>query len=1291
MMFLLHLLLIGSICSADSHVCDNNSNCTMDCRYTQCSSWFIDGRKANSLTVLCGTSTNICKNTTILCSPQNNIYCNTTNSCNNLTIHYDYQNINHLNIDCSSDYACRYIKIYPYEHISNNTLLVPVPLPSSSANVTCYGIMSCNQGKFNLNYIDTINILCDSGHSSSSSIYSACGADIFYPSKNAIFDTSYSNNVYIICKSWDCYSAIFNSSLSKYLSLTCNSYVACGSTSVYCPYHSINACNIGCNDFDNPCRQMNLYVDHNFTYGYLSLSCHKKHYYDTWADTCSTVTHTCTGDEYDRLWPHYETQIRYINPNYYCSQHECCPWQAPLLHRSCNSSISKDCVIHCGSQSSNNCSLQLIDAREYDTLTIYCSSSYTCQRTKILCSNQCNIICDNAHSCENTDITYYHSTNYLSLQCNSEYSCYTTNIGTDAIDDTNPILYNLQADISCLTEYSCYKANFDFQNITYVSLQCNSKYSCYTDLWCPSHSPHSCNVTCIGDYSCSDMNIYVYSDYKPNYLSLNYDVIFALYYGVTFICDPSYFPLDLSEPAKKTDLINVPYSLDLICSSLNCCPFKDNITIVCLTNNCVIDCNDGCVGKYIDASNATSLVLLCGTANSCEGTSIICPVANDTLCSIECIGEKSCADAIIYGDSAFNNNVTVYCLNDLSCAVSNILANYSNKASLYVMGSYSFYFSQLYANNANDVLVDVIGIGYVSIYRSTIYGKNVSNSYNISCKNINPTHKMYGYIDQACMDTWFIAPLTTEPNKMKSTITCSGYGCYQIYLRSINGTNDFDITFNGCNICDLSECMYNTIFQCGYKYSISNSFLSDWTCAYPQTDCSCNQMLDSDHLRFIADSSCADYSCNGYDNCIVKCDTLLEYPSGCNYKLINGTNSKSFTLYCNEYIFGCNYSTIYCPNDECNIVCNSNISCVNINIYGVITNAINIHCMETNSCVNMSIYGNFSKNINILCDGVYGKCNNINIYADDSANININCSGYANNCNKLRLYGESARYISLLCYGSYSCNDVLIKSNHAFSLNISAIGFNALYYGDIYAENVQYFELNCMNKSACNNPNIYASNGSNIYCLGNSCSNLNLYATDSSIFETFTVSVNGCQYNDCMYIDECINAWSIYCGANYESVSQFYGSQCSNTNCNCGNLVDIATKLFANNMETFNCTTTITLLPTELPTIVPTVSSILVPPTAIRTSITTPILVPSTSIRTSITTQILDTNLTNNASINDTYSSNSSTLIIVIIVICCMGVILIGIGCVAYAYWYRKQNKRKEVEKQTSIVLMTSQ
>ena len=90
--------------------------------------------------------------------------------------------------------------------------------------------------------------------------------------------------------------------------------------------------------------------------------------------------------------------------------------------------------------------------------------------------------------------------------------------------------------------------------------------------------------------------------------------------------------------------------------------------------DCIIDCSsiggsNTCSNSIIDATGATSLILLCNEERSCEQTNIYTPNSTNSTTTIECTGSIGCYLTNIYylGDATSNpstHSINIICFNN---------------------------------------------------------------------------------------------------------------------------------------------------------------------------------------------------------------------------------------------------------------------------------------------------------------------------------------------------------------------------------------------------------------------------------------------------------------------------------------------------------------------------------------------------------------------------------------------------------------------------------------------------
>ena len=164
---------------------------------------------------------------------------------------------------------------------------------------------------------------------------------------------------------------------------------------------------------------------------------------------------------------------------------------------------------------------------------------------------------------------------------------------------------------------------------------------------------------------------------------------------------------------------------------------------------------------------------------------------------------------------------------------------------------------------------------------------------------------------------------------------------------------------------------------------------------------------------------------------------------------------------------GCQYAKIYCPNAECNIICDGYYSCYYMAVYADYNTTLTINCTYTYSCNYAQIYVDDAPSTTLNCLSPHG-CYSTKIYGENAGIIDVNCVGngtyysYAS-CYYLYIAAERADAINLYCHGTYACYNPTIHGDNAGLIDVYAEGgAYAMYNGYVYASNASYFEIDCV-------------------------------------------------------------------------------------------------------------------------------------------------------------------------------------------------------------------------------------
>ena len=305
-------------------------NCT---EVSECEERYIDASLATSLTLICETS-NSCKKAKVQCplgsDTECNIYCQKPTAC--AWIYIDGRSTN-FSLSCGNN-ACYWMDL--------------IEGPTDYANIACNAVNTnaCTEAKFNLENTTKVDVLCH------------CGGSRCCPGTE--FIAPYADELNIKCVNNDCAGMIVEANYSKSVSLDCLGTYSCINTTVYaqfsqdfnlncdgitscirgsisCPYSGSDVCRIECSG-DDSCNYMTIFVDENYQYDYLNLSCYDE-------KSCSNVIYDCGS--FQTAWDWYSPMCDSFGVD------SCCPWEstpspaipapAPPFNYNCTSSTCHVC------------------------------------------------------------------------------------------------------------------------------------------------------------------------------------------------------------------------------------------------------------------------------------------------------------------------------------------------------------------------------------------------------------------------------------------------------------------------------------------------------------------------------------------------------------------------------------------------------------------------------------------------------------------------------------------------------------------------------------------------------------------------------------------------------------------------------------------------------------------------------------------------------------------------------------------------------------------------------------
>eukprot|EP01084_Bolivina_argentea_P104842 187714_1 len=251
----------------------------------------------------------------------------------------------------------------------------------------------------------------------------------------------------------------------------------------------------------------------------------------------------------------------------------------------------KLCYIAC--IHNDGCKGTTITVQSTENFKLLCTKLESCSDIvlkDISTSNSSTIICDYEEACYSAFFNLTSSMNMINIYCTDDESCHRLNVYTGR--NTN------QINIKCAGHSACQWNNFNVSFVNIINLECrngggitegacwaNDIYAQFAhnmnlicsgencnnnDLYCPSSSAASCDVTCITNDACRGVHIYIPSDYTMGYLSITEFGIGAADV-IELICYD-----DLATATDVQDSIYIRSGTvenDFYCECSYCCPF----------------------------------------------------------------------------------------------------------------------------------------------------------------------------------------------------------------------------------------------------------------------------------------------------------------------------------------------------------------------------------------------------------------------------------------------------------------------------------------------------------------------------------------------------------------------------------------------------------------------------------------------------------------------------------------------------------------------------------------------
>eukprot|EP01084_Bolivina_argentea_P203496 347560_1 len=826
-------------------ICTPNENCTIICdeldKKSGCSNKIINGKQASSLTVICSSSQNEfyggCEFSTILC-PKYSI----------------------CNIECNDYYGCYSAEIYSsYTKPVSKDGFQPLLVFGDHSN-SVYEIVDVGATQFNKAFTDSGTYI----------IKRECAKCL--PTHQIIYYKRIKNtetfDAYSYMKLWRSAENIINTDFKMYSTL--QDAVNDVNAWQYCNYDDV-ANNIG------------AFRDCG-AYGYVP------------GQWCSTTTGSkeCQFSVYSPLAMannNNSVNIKCMDADGTCLK--------TILYANDTSNVSVSCYGSgiLASKLHSSCDDFTIHIEDLsDIFHLECIDDYSCYKLNIFANNAyyLNIYARGNYALSSSYI-HAENSNKLDLFCGSEeseYGCYKLYVYNPAYRSHNDIATNVNCQgHGCNDNLYFFSEHGGFD----LDIQLNGCGEC--------HDVSSC---------INDWNLYCGVD-NLLYDSLNGDT-----------CNTTNCNCNFALNTIKSNFEDNYYDCDIFTTDYICKSGED----------CVISCmeqwpnSNGCYDKIINGANATSLTVICDSISdapiygACESSHIYCPSLSNAECNVQCMNKDACYDTEIsttktnnfnltcidtyscshtnvYGE--YNVNIAMFCIATDSCFDINVTAteanniyiwcegdklhsaysacnnfyiwgeNVLNDIKLVCNGDSSCYDVDIYANNANNVFIDIMG-DYAG-FGGDIYAQNAQNMY-ISCKS--------EYGDNGCYFMYFYIP-HNQLQTPTTEIECYGNGCQYLELYALNGYKDIkSFKIYGCRECsNIDDCLSYSRIYCGTQWTKSDDECGSINYIY-------NDSVSIKQCDIFGPDMKSDYICEDNKPCYMDCVS-----SNCSESTIIGNNATS--------------------------------------------------------------------------------------------------------------------------------------------------------------------------------------------------------------------------------------------------------------------------------------------------------------------------------------------------------------------------------------------------------------
>eukprot|EP01083_Nonionella_stella_P304834 1061012_1 len=721
-----------------------------------------------------------------------------------------------------------------------------------------------------------------------------------------------------------------------------------------------------------------------------------------------------------------------------------------------NASLAQNLLLECdGSDACDHITVYGPDV----SVNVQCISPISCQYGVFQFDDtkRVNITCDgwsdttsSSHACRYSEINAAMAED-LNLQCMGRRSCYLATLNGTFV--SNSIL------AQCNHYSSCSWLEIHGSHAPEVNVFCKDtdtvSYSCQDlTVYCPSERENQCNFDCDagGGQSCKQIDVYHTDNYTIGFLNVTMDACSSA---------PKYcssFDSFCIDSGSTTAVYYTPTFNQSYCEDYDCCPitdYKPNLTCED-DSDCVINCtaiNDPfdiqCLRATIDARNANSLTLLCGTFEGCMWAKVTCPVGNCTVICSGDITDNACENLAI--NASLSTNTNIQCLG--GCEWMKVYA--TNNVDVDILCTGYCRGSEFYLANTATVHIVCNGdnsCATMGSFRTEFYVESTGNT-DIVCDSA-----------ESCWDM-VVKAMGSDNINVDCRATSGLASCEDLHLYCPDTEGSCNLQCaDTTNISNYGSCEDATILFSAYQILDPYAPILNLSCPANENDCK--------SLKF----DCKHY--NGNIN------------PGATPHTLYGWNAAARQSYCQrDSDFCCaKYDEILCePDQDCIVVCNDTQRCSSTVINAKYATSLTVSCVESQSCYDTyfecpldsnascsldcsgdcyraHVFGNGATQVDLQCQS----CSKIAVHitADDSTS-NVNCT----NCYYLnfRNYGRSA-ISNIHCDGTSACRSSIISANASKSVMLSCSGSESCLGNNMYvtAEDVT---IDCNSKDACANLN----------------------------------------------------------------------------------------------------------------------------------------------------------------------------------------------------------------------------